>query len=64
MRFWALPLYVICVVQQSATGPPVAVGVGGRSFDPTELGESSEEEEDNDDNLFVAPPPDYQDIVG
>ena len=42
-------------------GPPsvtVATG-GGRSFDPAELSDSSEE----DDNLFVAAPPDYQDVV-
>ena len=54
-------LHVCPLIQSICTGPPsLAVGSGGRSFDPAELGDSSDE----DDNLFIAPaPPDYQEVV-
>ena len=47
----------------SKTGPaPLPGQVEGRSFDPAELGDSSDED---DEDVFIAPaPPDYQDVIG
>jgi hypothetical protein len=44
-------------------GPaPLPGQVEGRSFDPAELGDSSDED---DEDVFIAPaPPDYQDVIG
>ena len=47
----------------SETGPaPLPGQMVGRSFDPAELGDSSDED---DEDVFIAPaPPDYQDVIG